>query len=291
MIKSNTRAILYLQLCLVCFLAGDTLLKILFDSVPSGQLIWVRTLASVLWLLVFMACTGRIHLLKTTNTGHHLFRSLFFGLISIGYYLSVKYFPLSAVAAALAGAPILISTISPLILKERSNKAQWVATIFGFIGVCLVLKVDIQGFSWISLSLLSLPFSYAVLILWGRKLSKTDSDWSINFYQFIPLLIVSSFLAQDQWMPVSYTQLSYMIVSGVAGAAGFMFLIAAFRIAKPVTIAPFEYNYVLMALAVDMLFWHLIPDILICIGVTLIILCGIIQAKQASLESPRSKSS
>ena len=130
-----------------------------------------------------------------------------------------------------------------------------------------------------------------MLILWGRKLSKTDSDWSINFYQFIPLLIASSFLAQDQWMPVSYAQLSYMILSGVAGAAGFMFLIAAFRIAKPVTIAPFEYSYVLMALAVDMLFWHFIPDILICIGVTLIILCGIIQAKQASLESPRSKSS
>ena len=76
-----------------------------------------------------------------------------------------------------------------------------------------------------------------------------------------------------------------MIVSGVAGAAGFMFLIAAFRIAKPVTIAPFEYNYVLMALAVDMLFWHLIPDTLICIGITLIVLCGIIQGWQSNIDN------
>ena len=285
MIKSNTRAILYLQLCLVSFLLGDTLLKMLFNSVPVAQLVWFRTLASILALLIFIVSTGRMHLLKTSNPVQHLFRSLFFGLISVGYYLSVKYFPLSVVAAALAGAPILIAAISPFILGEKANKIQWIATISGFIGVCFVLRLDTEGFSWVDISLLSLPFSYAVLILWGRKLSKTDSDWSINFYQFIPLLIAASFWEQDQWIPISSLQLVGMLVSGIAGAIGFMLLIAAFRIAKPVVIAPFEYSYILMALAIDILFWHLIPDTLICIGITLIVLCGIIQGWQSNIDN------
>ena len=284
MIKSNARAIIYLQLCLVSFLVGDILLKILFDSIPTGQLVWFRTIASILCLIIFIVSTGRTRLLATKNPGQHALRGLFFAVISIGYYLSVKHFPLSAVAAALAGAPVLISAISPFILGEKSNAAQWIATLSGFIGVCLVLKLEVSGFSFAYWSLLSLPFSYAVLILWGRKLSKTDSDWAINFYQFIPLLIFSSFWEQDKWISISTAQFTNMMVSGIAGAAGFMFLIAAFRLAKPVVIAPFEYSYILMALVVDMVFWHLIPDTYICIGVTLIILCGIIQGWQATLD-------
>lgn len=285
MIKSNTRAILYLQLCLVSFLLGDTLLKILFNSIPTGQLVWFRTLASILALLIFIVSTGRVHLLKTSNPTQHIFRSLFFGLISAGYYMSVKYFPLSAVAAALAGAPILISAISPFILGEKATKTQWIATILGFIGVCFALRLDIENFNWAYVSLLSLPFSYAVLILWGRKLSKIDSDWSINFYQFIALFIVASFWEQDQWIPINLVQLTSMLISGIAGAIGFMLLIAAFRIAKPVVIAPFEYSYILMALAVDILFWQLAPNTLIYTGITLIVLCGIIQGWQSRIDN------
>jgi drug/metabolite transporter (DMT)-like permease len=284
MINSNTKAIIYLELCLVSFLVGDILLKILFDSVPTGQIVWFRTIASIACLFIFIAGTGRIHLLKTRNPGQHALRGIFFAIISIGYYLAIKNFPLSAVAAALAGAPILISVISPFILKEKANVAQWIATLTGFIGVCLVLKLKISDFSLLYLSLLSLPFAYTVLILWGRKLSKTDSDWAINFYQFIPLLIISSFWGFDQWIYVSKIQFINLMISGVAGAIGFMFLIAAFRLAKPVIIAPFEYTYILMALTIDIIFWDLMPDNFIRTGVTLILICGIIQWWQSTLD-------
>jgi drug/metabolite transporter (DMT)-like permease len=77
------------------------------------------------------------------------------------------------------------------------------------------------------------------------------------------------------------------MVSGIAGAIGFMFLVAAFRIAKPVIIAPFEYSYVLMALIVDIVFWSLVPDIYISLGVTLILICGIIQWWQSNLDDSK----
>ncbi|MAD57612.1 MAG: hypothetical protein CMK44_03445 [Porticoccus sp.] len=287
MIKSNTRAIIYLQICLISFLIGDILLKILFDSVPTGQLIWFRTIASITCLSLFLLSTGRLSLLKTKNPWQHIFRGIFFSIISIGYYLAVKNFPLSAVAAALAGAPILISAISPFILGERANIAQWIATLSGFAGVCLVLKLDFFTLSFIYLSLLSLPFAYAVLILWGKKLSEKDSDWAINFYQFFPLLLISSCWELDQWIHVSKIQFANLMVSGIAGAIGFMFLVAAFRIAKPVIIAPFEYSYVLMALIVDIVFWSLVPDIYISLGVTLILICGIIQWWQSNLDDSK----
>jgi drug/metabolite transporter (DMT)-like permease len=284
MLNSNTKAIIYLQLCLVSFLVGDILLKILFDSVPIGQLIWFRTIASIACLFVFIASTGRIHLLRTRNSLQHALRGIFFAVISVGYYLAVKNFPLSAVAAALAGAPILISAISPFMLKEKANVAQWIATITGFIGVCLVLRLKISDFSLIYLSLLSLPCAYAILILWGKRLLKTNSDWAINFYQFIPLLIISSFWGLDQWIYVSKIQFINLMISGAAGAIGFMFLIAAFRLAKPVTIAPFEYTYILMALTVDIILWNLMPDDFIWIGVILILICGIIQWRQSTFD-------
>lgn len=284
--QNNMRAIIYLQICLFSFLVGDSLLKLLFESLPTGQLICLRTFASLLVLLVFMFATGRLHLLKVSKPFHHAMRSLFFTFVSMGYYLAVKSFPLSAVAAALAGAPVIISAISPLILKEHANKIQWFATITGFIGVCLVLKPDINQFNWYYLALLSLPFSYAIMILWAKYLSKTESDWALNFYQFIPLLIISCFWQQDQWITPDTMQLGITLLSGAAASVGFMLLIAAFRIGKPVIIAPFEYSYILMAIVADILFWHFFPDIWLWLGIALILTCGIVQGWQARIDPP-----
>lgn len=251
-----------------------------------GQLICLRTIASLSVLLIFMAATGRLSLLKVTKPLHHAMRSLFFTFVSLGYYLAVKSFPLSAVATALAGAPIIISALSPLMLKEHANKVQWVATIIGFIGVCMVLKPDLSELNWYYLALLSLPFSYATMILWAKYLSKTESDWALNFYQFIPLLIISSLWQQDQWIGLDANQLGITLLSGAAASLGFMLLIAAFRIGKPVIIAPFEYSYILMALVADILFWHFYPDMWLWLGISLILCCGVIQGWQARLNPP-----
>ena len=280
----NLRAILYLQVSLFSFLVGDSLLKLQLQTIPMGQLICLRTIASLLVLFVFMAATGRLALLKVTKPIHHAMRSLFFTFVSIGYYLAVKSFPLSAVATALAGAPIIISAISPLMLKEHANKIQWAATITGFIGVCMVLKPDLSEINWYYLALLSLPFSYATMILWAKYLSKTESDWSLNFYQFIPLLILSSFWGVDEWIVIDTIQLGITLISGTAASVGFMLLIAAFRIGKPVIIAPFEYSYILMALIADVLFWHFFPDIWLWLGIGLILTCGVVQGWQARIE-------
>jgi drug/metabolite transporter (DMT)-like permease len=282
----NVRAILYLQVSLFSFLVGDSLLKLLLQSVPMGQLICLRTIASLLVLLTFMAVTGKLHLLKVTKPLQHALRSLFFTFVSIGYYLAVKSFSLSTLATALAGAPILISVISPLILKERANKIQWIATITGFIGVCFVLKPDINELNWYYLALLSLPFSYAIITLWAKSLSKTESDWSLNFYQFIPLLILSSVWQQDQWITPDARQLGITLISGAAASIGFMLLIAAFRIGKPVIIAPFEYSYILMALIADILFWHFYPDMWLWLGIGFILICGAVQGWQARIDPP-----
>lgn len=284
--QPNVRAILYLQVCLFSFLVGDSLLKLLLQTIPMGQLIFLRTIASLSVLLIFMAATGRLSLLKVTKPLHHGMRSLFFTFVSLGYYLAVKFFPLSAVATALAGAPIIISAISPIILKEHATRIQWVATLIGFIGVCMVLKPDLSEVSWHYLALLSLPFSYATMILWAKYLSKTESDWALNFYQFLPLLVLSAFWQQDLWITPSVEQLGITLVSGAAASVGFMLLIAAFRIGKPVIIAPFEYSYILMALVADILFWHFFPDLWLWLGIGLIITCGIIQGWQARVAPP-----
>lgn len=286
-LQANTRAILYLQMSLFSFLVGDSLVKLLLKTLPLGQLVCLRTIASLAALLVIIIITGRLPLLKVTKPLHHAMRSLFFTFVSVGYYLAVKFFPLSAVATALAGAPIIIAAISPLILKEHANKAQWFATIIGFIGVCMVLKPDINELNWRYLALLSLPFSYAIMILWAKYLSKTESDWALNFYQFIPLLVLASFWQQDQWTTPDITQLSIILISGAAAAIGFMLLIAAFRIGKPVIIAPFEYSYILMALAADILFWHFYPDRWLWLGTSLILTCGVVQGWQAWREPNR----
>ena len=283
--QPNTRAILYLQLCLLSFLIGDSLAKKPLATLPLGQVMCLRTLVSLVVLTAMVIITGRLALLKTRRPVHHFLRSLFFALISLGYYVAVKYFPMSAVAAALAGAPIIISAISPLLLREHANSIQWIATITGFVGVSLALKPDLSSISWNYLALLTLPVSYAGMILWSRYLSRTESDWSLNFYFYFPLLVLAWFWPAE-WVPLTAMELLLIFISGSGCAAGFILMVAAFRIGKPVVVAPFEYTSIIMAAGVDMLFWQFFPDYVMWVGISLILLCAVIQAWQARIEPP-----
>lgn len=283
--RPNTRAIFYLQLCLLSFLIGDSVAKKLLESIPLGQLMCLRTAAALLVLIAILIGSRRLSLLKITKPVHHLLRSLVFTLISLGYYVAVKHFPMSAVTAALAGAPIIISAISPLILRERANAVQWIATVTGFIGVCLVLKPDFSHLGWSYVALLTLPLSYSTMILWSRYLSRTESDWSMNFYIYFPLLILSWFWP-EQWITLDAMDMALIMVSGTGGAFGFILMVAAFRIGKPVVVAPFEYTAIIMAAGVDMIFWHFYPDSAMWLGIGLILLCAVLQAWQARIEPP-----
>ncbi|WP_461481355.1 DMT family transporter [Porticoccus sp.] len=283
--RPNTRAILYLQLCLLIFLLGDSVAKKLLESIPLGQLMCLRTAASILVLTLIVVASGRVALLKISKPLHHLLRSLFFALISLGYYVAVKYFPMSAVAAALAGAPIVISAISPLVLRENANTVQWLATLTGFVGVCLVLKPDFSQLGWNYVALLTLPLSYAGMILWSRYLSRTESDWSMNFYIYFPLLLLSLFWP-GEWIAIGTVDWVLILLSGSCCAFGFILMVAAFRIGKPVVVAPFEYTSIIMVTGVDILFWQFFPNSVMWLGIGLILLCAAVQGWQARIEPP-----
>ena len=268
------------------FLLGDSLVKTLLQTVSYPQLIWLRTLWSMLLLLLFVLASGKLDQLKATKPVQHFLRGLFLAIVSVGYYLSIGNFPLSAVATAFAGAPLIIAAISPLIMKEKASALQWFSTLIGFVGVCLVLKPDMSNISWHYLVLLTMPFCYATMMLWSKKLSETESDWALNFYSYIPLLLLSSYSAYQYWSPLSNYEHGLVVISGAASATGFVLLVAAFRIGKPVVIAPFEYFSIVMALTIDMVFWHFYPDYLGWLGVTLIITCAVLQGWQARKKTP-----
>ena len=284
--QNNPRAILLLISAMLAFLVGDTLLKKLLGTLPFWQLFWLRTLCSMLAITLFITATGRWNRLSTKKPLQLLLRGVFLAIISICYYLSVEHFPLSVVATAFAGAPLIIAAISPIILKESATGVQWLATVIGFAGVCLVLKPGISQFSWFYLALLSLPFCYASMMLWSKRLSETESDWALNFYSYFPLIIISTYHAFAGWQPLSPGTLTLIFLSGTAAAVGFVLLVAAFRIGQPVIIAPFEYSAIVMALIADIAFWQFVPDYWIGTGILLIAICGLIQGWQARIQTP-----
>lgn len=274
--SSNTRAIIYLQLCLLSFIVGDASAKKLLENLPFMQVITLRTGVSVLVMGIIILLSGRIADLRVSKPIHHIARGFFFMAISIGYYVAIKFFPMNAVSAAQAAAPLIIAALSPLVLRESATPLQWFATATGFAGVFLVLKPDLAVMNWQYLALFSLPISYGAMILWSRYLSRTESDWALNFYMYFPLLICPLLVPTEAWEALTSTDWLVMIVSGTGCTLGFIFFIAAFRVGKAVLIAPFEYTGILMALSFDILMWQFVPGNRVWLGVLLILVCAAI---------------
>ncbi len=284
-------AIGILMLALLIFLFSDNLNKLLIQDIPLLQFYFGRNVLAVLLLAGFFIVSGRRRLFVTAAPAKQLLRGLLFSVINLGYLFALRELPVTLINTGLALAPLLITALSPWLLKERVSRLQWLATTVGVVGVCLIVQPDFDQTSIAALlGLLALPLCYALILILSKQLSASESGWTMNFYSFVVVSLIAAWWGIAQWQPLSLQLWLAMLLSAVTVIVAFGMLVYAFSLARTALLAPFEYVGILMALMTDMYFWGVIPGLLMILGTGFIILCGLLQlidAKRArSLSIP-----
>ena len=60
----------------------------------------------------------------------------------------MKYLPLAETSAISFLAPLLVTMMSVLFLKEKVELARWIAVLCGFIGVLAIIRPGSSVFTW-----------------------------------------------------------------------------------------------------------------------------------------------
>ncbi len=116
-----------------CFVIMNTFVKALSPDYPVQQIIWARYFFH--FLLILLLFPRRIPtLLVSRRKGLQFLRSLLVLLATLCMYTSLRYLPLADAVSIAFIAPLLVTGLSVVALRERVGARRWAAVIIGFAG-------------------------------------------------------------------------------------------------------------------------------------------------------------
>jgi len=151
--------------------------------------------------------------------------------------------------------PFFKMLFAQLILGEKVGKERWLASVAGFIGCLVVFNPTSATFQPMSLVLILSACCFAMLDIFNKKYSDSETITSMLFYGSLATAFFAAFKAVPQWVPVTGTQLGLIAALGV-GANGLLFcLLKAFKYVDASATCPYRYTEFILSAIAGILFF------------------------------------
>ena len=306
---------LWALLAALIFSINDMLVKFLSDDYALHQIVFTRSLISVLLLLVVIPLAGGYALLHTRRLKLHLVRAFFVVGANLFFFTALADLPLATVVSIFFIAPFLITIFSVTFLGEVVGVWRWFAVIVGLIGVMLVVRPGTEAFTFTAILPVLSAICYASFHVLTRKLGVDENLLTLTFYVPVVFLIVATviglavghgnfsggghpsleFLVRP-WRWPTWLDLGVMVFIGVGITIGGAAISQAYRVAEAALVAPFEYTALIYATLFGYLIFSELPDNFGWAGMSLVLVSGLVMVwreavnarpRVAPLNSPR----
>jgi drug/metabolite transporter (DMT)-like permease len=252
--------------------------KQLGESIPVAQIIFFRGLISM-FVLAIVAWRGEgLHLLTTRNWRAHAARSLAGALAMFCWFAALTMIPLAQMTAISFTIPLFLTVLAMVFLKERIHAYRWTALGIGFAGVIIIVAPDLTAGNGnmlgVGVSLLAAVLA-AFALLFLRRMSGHEHALTITFYFFVTSTSLALLtLLFSGWPAPTRTQWMLILMTGLFGVFGQLFMSYTYRYAEASLVAPLDYVSMLIAIVVGYYFFSEIPNLSTWIGAPLVIASG-----------------
>jgi drug/metabolite transporter (DMT)-like permease len=254
----------------------DAALKLLTEHYSAFQSAALRGLAALPVVFAWALYSGGPRQLIQVRWPLHLVRGVMAVFMMVTWTFGINQLSLAKAYTIFFVAPLLITLLSIVLLRERVRSVQWTAIGIGFIGVLIALKPETTGFGWWgTLAMLGTAVGYAVSSVLVRILGRTDSTQSMMFWMTAMMSMGATALAWPTWQPIAPAH--YPILAGIAvtGAVGQWGITVAFKHAPAASVAPLEYTGLAWVTLIDIAVWSAFPSARTLLGAAIIIACGV----------------
>jgi drug/metabolite transporter (DMT)-like permease len=276
MTRSYSRGIRLMLAAVAIFAVMDASMKQLTRDYPASQVSCLRGLASIPVMLAAVAWLRDWRQLWPVRWPAHLLRAgLAVSMLSLFVY-SLKTLALTQAYAIYLCAPLIVTALSALLLREPVGWHRWLAVSIGLGGVMTMLRPSAAQFvSLGALAALGSALSYAFGVIMLRTLARSESTLSVAFAFVLAVALANGAVALPHWLPLQARDWPWIAAVGITGAGGQLLLIEAFRSAPASVIAPFEYTALLWGVALDWVLWGLLPEQRIVLGGVVVTASGL----------------
>ena len=278
------RGILFKTLSVCTFMAMASLIKAASAEVPPGQAVFFRSFFALPIILGWLAIRGELATgWKTSNPVGHFWRGLV-GTSAMGLmFTGLGLLPLPEVTAIGYAAPLLVVVFAAMFLDEKVGLYRLSAVLLGMVGVLIVLSPRLT----IGVGLSTGETLGAVVVLMGavmaalaqvfvRKLVQTEGTAAIVFWFSVTSALLALCTLPWGWAWPSWTAVLMLVMAGLLGGIGQIFLTSSYRYADASLVAPFEYTSMILALGIGYFVFAEVPTGPMLLGAGIVISAGVL---------------
>lgn len=271
-VPENLKGCIWLVLASLIFTVMMAAIKEVGQRIPVWEILFIRQICVIVILSPRMLQSFP-HAFKTDRLHLHGARIFCSVCAMAAGFTAVIHMPLADVTAISFARTLFVTLLAVILLKEVVDLKRWGPTIFGFIGVLIVLQPSFDGIDYYAFLALSSAVFLAVVMIITRTLTKTESPVTIMTYQSFGLAIAFAVPAYIYWETPTSIELIAMVAIGVLMSMAQYSNIKAYKHGEASAVQPMEYTRLIFAGLIGTLIFQETPSYLTIIG-SLVIFAG-----------------
>jgi drug/metabolite transporter (DMT)-like permease len=274
----NLRGSIYMTASMAGFAVEDAFLKAASQHIPVGEAILLMGLVGIAVFSALALRAGDAPIPAEMFSRTMAIRSGFEITGRLFYALAIALTPISVASAILQATPLVVVLGAAVIFGEKVGLKRWLLILMGFLGVLIILRPGLEGFSALSLLALIAMAGFAGRDLATRAAPPALSNAQLGVTGFIMLtlsgVIITAYTGQA--VQPSATALTLLLGAAAFGIFGYAALTTAMRSGEVGVVTPFRYTRLLFAMILGVTVFHERPDTMTLIGAAIIVACGVI---------------
>lgn len=244
-------------------------------NMPVVESVWARFFFGALISTPFVLKNRPLAALKTDIPVMHTARAALIIASTALFFLALHYLPIADTLAIFFVQPLIVTSLSPVILKEQVGIRRWIAVVIGFVGTLIIIRPGFQQINeGVLLALLSGTTSAFYMMLTRRIAGRADPIVTM-FHTNVAGAILTTLAVGFFWVTPSPAQWGLLLMLGFVAFIGHYLVIAAYHYAEASLLAPMAYAEMIMAVVCGWWFFGDFPDRWTFTGVGILIACAI----------------
>ncbi|MGC1466921.1 MAG: DMT family transporter [Pseudolabrys sp.] len=256
------------------FALNDALGKWLIATYSVGQLLLVRSIAGLVFLVPFIKREGWGAFKEAPRPLIQLARPFFATFEVACFYWALAYMPLADVMTFYLAGPIYVTAMSPFLLREKVGWRRMLAVAAGFGGVLIALSPSMTALTPPAFVAIAGSVSFSILMICTRLVRGT-SDVVLITTQTVGALLFGAVAAPFTWVALGWRDTALLIVLGVTAMVAHMCINRSLKLAPASVVVPYQYTTIVWAIILGYLIFHDEPGAAMLAGAGTIIAAGL----------------
>ena len=276
-LSENIKGAIFMSVNMLAFVVNDAFMKFLFIDISIYQAIFLRGVITIPMLALMAVYRNQITFSVNKSDWKYIWFRVAGEVGAAVFFLSaLAQIPLANVTAILQAVPLTVTMAAALFLRETVGWRRWLAIIIGFLGVTIIVRPGVDGFSVYSLYAIAAVFCVTIRDIATRKLSKDVPTSLVALITGVAITLYGAIMLPSvAWIPLTATHWVLLTLAAIAIVFGYVFSVLAMRTGETSFIAPFRYTAMIWAIGLGIILFNDWPDNLTLLGTTIVIATGI----------------